>query len=84
MNVAGKDVDAYWPDLRLVIEFDGWKYHRGRSRFETDRLRDQHVTAAGHHVMRITARQVDYRPYALIARIATTMANLRSGPAIPY
>ena len=75
--VAGEFVDGLWPELRLVFEFDGWKYHRGRDQFETDRLRDQRLTAARHHVIRITARQIDHRPYALIARIAGTIAALR-------
>jgi very-short-patch-repair endonuclease len=75
--VAGEFVDGVWPDLKLVVEFDGWKYHRGRDKFETDRLRDQHVTAAGHHVIRVTAHQIDHRPHALIARIATMITTLR-------
>ena len=40
-------------------------------------MRDQHLTAAGHHVIRITARQIDHRPYALIARIASVITTLR-------
>ncbi len=75
--VVGKFVDAFWPEFKLVLEFDGWKYHRGRDKFETDRLRDQHLTAAGHHVMRVTARQIDHAPYALVARIAGVIATLR-------
>lgn len=82
--VGGKLVDAFWPDLGLAIEFDGWRYHRGRDRFESDRLRDQHLTLAGHHVMRVTARQIDHSPYALVARIAATIANLRRGPVMTY
>jgi very-short-patch-repair endonuclease len=76
--VVGKLVDALWPEFKLVLEFDGWKYHRGRDKFETDRLRDQHLTTAGHHVMRVTARQIDHAPYALVARIAGMIATLRS------
>ena len=35
--------------------------------------------------MRITARQVDHAPYALVARIAGMIATLRAEPAgIPY
>ncbi len=75
--VAGQFVDGVWPDLKLVLEFDGWKYHGGRSKFETDRLRDQHLIVAGHQTMRITARQIDQRPHALIARIASAITTLR-------
>ncbi len=74
--VAGEFVDGVWPDLKLVLEFDGWKYHGSRDKFETDRLRDQQLTAARHHVIRITARQIDQRPYALIARLAGTITAL--------
>lgn len=77
VRVAGKIVDAFWPDLKLVIEFDGWQDHGKRHQFEIDRLRDQHLTAGTHHIMRITARQVDHRRAALTARIASTIAALR-------
>jgi very-short-patch-repair endonuclease len=77
-TVAGRMVDAVWPDLRLIIEFDGWQDHGKRKGFETDRLRDQHLLIAGHHVMRVTFRQIDHRPHALIARIAGVITSLRS------
>jgi len=77
--VAGKLVDGIWPDLKLVLEVDGWKDHRKRGQFETDRLRDQHLAASGHRVMRITTRQIDDRPYALVARIASVITTLRLG-----
>jgi very-short-patch-repair endonuclease len=76
--VAGKMVDAVWPDLHLIIEFDGWTDHGKRKGFETDRLRDQHLLIADHHVMRVTFRQIDHRPHALIARIASVITSLRA------
>jgi very-short-patch-repair endonuclease len=63
-------VDMLWPDLKLVIEFDSWAFHGDRSSFEKDRLRDQVLSVSGHHVMRVTARQIDHTPTALVARIA--------------
>jgi len=79
--VEGEFVDGVWPELKLVLEFDGWKYHSGRDQFESDRLRDQRLTAAGHRVIRITARQIDRNPYALIARVASMVTTLRLGAA---
>ena len=81
--VGGKLVDAFWPDLKLVIEFDGWGVHGKRGQFEADRVRDQELTASGHHVVRVTAQQIDHRPLALTARIATTIALLRLGAGPP-
>lgn len=69
--VGGVEVDGVWPDLKLVLEFDGWQWHGERDGFETDRLRDQRVLIAGHQTLRVTARQIDWRPYALVARIAS-------------
>ncbi len=80
VEVAGHHVDMYWPDLNLVVEFDGWAFHRHRGSFEKDRLRDQDLVASGRRVMRITARQIDGSPLALIARMATAIATLRGSP----
>jgi very-short-patch-repair endonuclease len=63
-------VDMLWRELKLVIEFDSWSFHGDRKSFETDRLRDQVLSTTNHHVMRVTARQVDHTPAALVARIA--------------
>ncbi len=60
-----------------MIEFDGWAVHGRRGQFETDRLRDQALTASGHHIMRVTARQIDQQPLPLTARVAGTIATLR-------
>jgi very-short-patch-repair endonuclease len=75
--VAGKLVDGVWPDLKLVLEIDGWKHHGRRDKFESDRVRDQHLMIAGHHVIRVTRRQIDFRPHALVARTASMIAMLR-------
>ncbi len=73
-KVEGHEVDFFWPKHRLVVEFDGFGTHGHRTSFETDRLRDQRLIAAGHRVLRITARQIDFTPYAVIARLAAAIA----------
>lgn len=75
--IAGKFVDGVWPDLRLVLEIDGFKDHGKRDKFESDRVRDQHLTIAGHRVMRVTAHHIDHAPYALVARTASIITTLR-------
>lgn len=74
-TIDGMEVDFLWPEQKLVVEFDGFAYHSDRSSFEQDRLRDQRLAAAGYRVLRITARQVDNRPEALIARLAIAAAR---------
>ena len=81
-TVEGHEVDFFWPQHRLVAEFDGFGTHGHRNSFETDRLRDQRLVAAGHRVLRITARQIDFTPYAVIARLAAAIAVAISTAAV--
>ena len=32
--VAGHEVDALWPEARLIVELDSWEHHRDRAAFE--------------------------------------------------
>ncbi len=71
----GHEVDLLWPERKLVVEFDGFAYHSDRQAFEQDRLRDQRLVAAGYRVIRITARQLDHTPEAVIARLAAALVH---------
>ncbi|MGO9753335.1 MAG: DUF559 domain-containing protein [Solirubrobacteraceae bacterium] len=71
--VCGYEVDLVWPAQRLIAEFDGWETHQTRTAFESDRRRDQRLTAAGYRVIRITWWQLQNEPYAVIARIAAAL-----------
>ena len=57
--IEGQEVDAAWPDRRLIIELDSWEYHHTRRAFEDDRRRDRQLTASGWTVLRITWRDLD-------------------------
>jgi very-short-patch-repair endonuclease len=56
--VNGYEVDFHWPELGLVVETDGLRYHRTPSAQAKDRLRDQAHVAAGLTVLRFTHWQV--------------------------
>ncbi|HEX3240028.1 MAG TPA: DUF559 domain-containing protein [Solirubrobacterales bacterium] len=45
--VNGFEVDFYWPDLKLVVETDGRRYHRTPLAQARDIERDQTHTASG-------------------------------------
>ncbi len=42
----------------LVVEVDGWEFHRGREAFEHDRGRDRTLLVGGMPSMRFTAREL--------------------------
>ena len=56
----GFKVDFYWPDLGLVVETDGLRYHRTAAQQERDRIRDQAHIAAGLTPLRFTHGQVRF------------------------
>jgi very-short-patch-repair endonuclease len=66
-RIEGIEVDFAWPDARLIVEVDGYGYHRSPSAFESDRERDVTLAIAGWQVLRFTWAQVSRRP-AWVAR----------------
>jgi very-short-patch-repair endonuclease len=67
--VNGFEVDFYWPDLRLVVETDGLRYHRTAQQQTRDLVRDQVHTVAGLIRLRFSDAQVRFEePY-----VETTM-----------
>jgi very-short-patch-repair endonuclease len=59
-QVNGFRVDFFWPELRLVVETDGLRYHRTPAEQARDRVRDQTHLAAGFTPLRFTHEQVRY------------------------
>jgi hypothetical protein len=55
-------VDFLWPDQRVVVETDGYAYHRDRPAFEGDHERTVALTAAGYEVHRATYRMLTWNP----------------------
>jgi very-short-patch-repair endonuclease len=70
------EVDFYWPDLGLVVETDGLRYHRTPAEQARDRLRDQAHTAAGLTALRFTHEQVRYEPEHVLRILAQTASRL--------
>jgi len=70
------EVDFYWPDLGLVVETDGLRYHRTPAEQARDRLRDQAHTAAGLTQLRFTHEQVRYEPEHVLSVLRAVAARL--------
>jgi hypothetical protein len=77
--VNGFEVDFYWPAIGLVVETDGWRYHRTASAQTRDALRDQTHTASGLTTLRFSHWQVAHEPHHIRRILTETTANLRPG-----
>jgi very-short-patch-repair endonuclease len=76
-RVNGFRVDFFWPELGLVVETDGLRYHRTPFQQGKDRLRDQAHIAAGLTALRFTHSQIAHQPTSVSATLTATAERLR-------
>jgi very-short-patch-repair endonuclease/predicted transcriptional regulator of viral defense system len=79
-RLNGFKVDFLWPQLGLVVETDGLRYHRTPAQQARDRERDQAHTAVGLTTLRFTHAQVAYedsRVEATLRAVARRLGRLK-------
>jgi very-short-patch-repair endonuclease len=59
VQVSGHEVDAYWPEAKLALEFDGAETHYTRHAFHRDRRRDRALAVEGIQTVRVTWPDLD-------------------------
>ena len=64
--------DLYYPQARLVIEFDGGNH---RDRLVTDDRRQNAIVNAGYRILRFTAADVSRRPSEVVALVRAALRN---------
>lgn len=62
ISIDGVLVDFVWRERRLIVETDGYRYHRGRVSFEDERARDLRLRSHGFETVRLTYGQVVRQP----------------------
>jgi very-short-patch-repair endonuclease len=71
------EVDFFWPDLGLVVETDGLRYHRTPSAQLRDARRDRAHVMAGMAPLRFTHYEVRYDSIRVRGELVRTIAMLR-------
>jgi very-short-patch-repair endonuclease len=74
--VSGYEADFHWPEIGLVVETDGLRYHRTPAQRARDRLRDQTHTAAGLTPLRFTHAQIAFARRHVHRTLAAVAARL--------
>jgi hypothetical protein len=75
--VNGFEVDFYWPDLGLIVETDGLRYHRTPSAQKRDALRDRAHVIAGMAPLRFTHYEIRHEPRRVRFDLRRTTAMLQ-------
>jgi very-short-patch-repair endonuclease len=83
--VNGFEVDFFFPDLKLVVETDGLRYHRTPSAQARDARRDRTHTLAGMTPLRFTHYEIKYEAPGVTRALkrATKLLNKRKARVDP-
>ncbi len=73
--LLGYEVDAYWPEARLVIELDSRSFHTSAFAAERDDTKTAELRLAGYEVLRITYTMVARRPRWVLDTVRTMRAR---------
>ena len=79
-RVEGFEVDFLFDAAKLVVETDGWRFHKTRRDFEKDRARDAALAAAGYRTLRFTDRQIARDARSVVAAIRAATGRPGGGP----
>lgn len=77
-RLLGEEVDCFWPDQRLVVELDSFRYHRGQMHFEKDMKKDNLLESGGYSVIHFSEYMLTYEAESVADLLK---AKLKATPA---
>jgi very-short-patch-repair endonuclease len=73
-RVAGaKRVDCRWPDHRVTVELDSYRFHNSRHAWEQDRRREREAHARGDDFRRYTRDEVFEQPQPMLEELSALL-----------
>jgi hypothetical protein len=78
VNVAGLELDAYWPEERFAVELDVYETHGTRAAFERDHQRHEELLLAGIEFNRVTGPRLKREPEQVMERLAYLLKRRRA------
>jgi very-short-patch-repair endonuclease/predicted transcriptional regulator of viral defense system len=76
------EVDLAYPQIRLAIEIDGFRWHSSPARKRADEERQNRLILAGWIVLRFSATEVRTHPDRLVVAVRAALASART-PVTP-
>jgi very-short-patch-repair endonuclease len=75
-RVAGSHrVDCRWPDFKLTVELDSYRYHHTRHAWEQDRRREREAHARGDQHRRYTYGDVVETPKLMLEELRAVLTR---------
>jgi hypothetical protein len=76
--VEGEVVDVLWRKERLIVELDGFTFHKSRAKFKSDRRLDAKMQVAGYRVLRLTQDRLVNEADVVFAEIRVLLSAARA------
>lgn len=73
-HVAGYEVDFLWPGFDVIVEVDGFKFHRTRLKSDRDTLKTGSLQDAGYTVIRVNWTLISESPDKVAGWIRSAIA----------
>ena len=73
---GGHRVDCRWPEQRLTVELDSYRYHNSRYAWEQDRRRERDAHARGDEFRRYTHHDVYGDPAPMLAELGVLLPRV--------
>ena len=77
---SGRRVDCRWPEHRLTVELDGYRFHNSRHSWEQDHRREREARARGEDFRRYTYGDVFERPQLMLDEVCAFFTGGRARP----
>jgi len=74
-RAGGRRVDCRWPEHRLTVELDSYRYHRSRHAWELDRRREREARRRGDDFLRYTHDDVFEDPRTVLAELRPLLSS---------
>jgi very-short-patch-repair endonuclease len=71
---GGRRVDCRWPEHRLTVELDGYRFHNSRYSWEQDRRREREARARGDEFRRYSYGDVMEDPRFMLAELHSLLS----------
>jgi len=78
---GGHWTDRRWPDQRLTVELDSYRYHDSRHAWEQDRRRERQARARGDEFRRYTWADVDQHPEQTVGELRSLRPAIAISPS---
>jgi very-short-patch-repair endonuclease len=75
----GYEVDVVFDAEKLIVELDGWLFHRNRRSHDENRERDTHLKDHGLDTIRITSKRLSEREATRLHRILRNQRQIGRG-----